>query len=223
MATPPPVTDETKEPPFSAEEIAYWFFRLNGCLFLENFLVHHEKWQKGNGTEIDLLCARFPHRQELKLAEAPMPDHPAFTDDKIEIIFTEVKSNQPCSINDSWLNSEGGNMERMLYLVGAIASDEVSKAAYDLYTTRTYENKTHRIRLFAIGSEKDDNLKGVTQLTWSDVLLFIHDRFSRYRRNKTEHKKWDEVGQRLFDLANKHHKKPEEFVKSITIEEIIKP
>ena len=214
MNTPIARISDEKPFYFSAEKLAYWFFRLNGCLFLENFLVHHEIRTKGNSTEVDLLSVRFPYRQELKLTGAAMPDHKVFGNDKIEIIFAEVKSNQPCSINASWLNSQGGNMERMLYIVGAIPENEVNKAAKSLYQHHVYENATCRIRLFAIGSEENANLaKGIIQLDWTDVLFFIHKRFSGYRKFKTEHNNWDDTGSNLFELSKIH--KRDSFIQTV--------
>src|SRR5258706_3440363 len=216
MARPIAIAREEKPVLFSAEKVAYWFFRLNGCLFLENFLVHNENWKKGNGTEIDLLSVRFPYRQELKLSGTEMPDHEVFGKDKMEIIFAEVKSKQPCSINDSWLNPEGKNMERMLYIIGAIQPGEIDGAAKDLYTNKTYEAKTCRIRLFAIGADRDSDLeKGIIQLDWSNVLMFVHDRFVKYTRYKTEHEKWDDTGKNLYTMAIRLHNKPNEFAKNV--------
>lgn len=215
MSTPIARTGDEKPFYFSAEKLAYWFFRLNGCLFLENFLVHHEIRTKGNSTEVDLLSVRFPYRQELKLTGAAMPDHDVFNDDKIEVIFAEVKSNQPCSINPSWLNSKVGNMERMLYIVGAIPEGEVTKAATSLYEKYSYESETCRIRLFAIGSEKNAYLaRGITQLDWSDVLFFIYKRFSDYRKFKTEHKNWDDTGKKLFEMSETLNK--DVFLQTVT-------
>ena len=47
-------------PTYEPEKIAYWFFRINGCLTITNFLVHHER--RGHfSTEVDVLAVRFPH------------------------------------------------------------------------------------------------------------------------------------------------------------------
>lgn len=211
------VVRDHKNKYFSAEKIAYWFFRLNGCFILENFLVHREIKRSGNGTEIDLLAMRFPHRQELKLRGAPMQDDPIFMNDKIEIFFTEVKSNQACDINKSWLNSDNKNMERILYIVGAIPEIEITEAAQKLYLDHFYENDLCRIRLFAIGVEKNPYLgKGITQLTWQDILHFIFERLFTYWDYKVEHDKWDDVGQRLFELMKSNQHSPEKFVENIS-------
>ena len=94
----------------NTESLSYWFFRLNGCFCLTNFLIHHEK--KGfEGTEIDLLGVRFPFRQELAFSSKPIPDHRIFcTDHKIKLVIAEVKKNL-CQINESLLNPKTQNLE----------------------------------------------------------------------------------------------------------------
>lgn len=85
------ITHERQDFLFSCEKTAYWFFRLNGCLVLDNFLIHHER--KGHeGTEIDILLVRFPLPHELLLSGEGMPDHPIFNSkSKVDIVFVEVK------------------------------------------------------------------------------------------------------------------------------------
>ena len=45
------------------EKVAYWYFRLNGFLQIENFVVHPER-RGGQRTDADLLAVRFRHRAE---------------------------------------------------------------------------------------------------------------------------------------------------------------
>lgn len=47
----------------NAEDIAYWYLRLNGFLCLRNFLVHGDR-RGDDRTEIDLVGVRFRHRRE---------------------------------------------------------------------------------------------------------------------------------------------------------------
>ena len=81
---------------FDPERIAYWFFRLNGCFIIDNFLVHH--YQRGlEGTDVDILAMRFPYRRELAssplLTAPPMEDHSLFesADERTHIYLLEVK------------------------------------------------------------------------------------------------------------------------------------
>lgn len=49
--------------PHSPERLAYWYFRLNGFLTTENFIVHPDEG-KDQRTDADLLAVRFQHRAE---------------------------------------------------------------------------------------------------------------------------------------------------------------
>ena len=46
-------------PRIKTEQLAYWFFRLNGCLTIVNFLVHGERRGR-EGTDADILAIRLP-------------------------------------------------------------------------------------------------------------------------------------------------------------------
>jgi len=50
----------------SAEELAYWYFRLNGFLNIPNFVIHPDTGSEQR-TDVDLLGVRFPYRSELLL------------------------------------------------------------------------------------------------------------------------------------------------------------
>src|SRR6266403_1355615 len=85
------------------EKVAYWYFRLNGFLQIENFVVHRAR-RGGQRTDADLLAVRFPYRAELLLdqPEQPMPDDVNTLDlspHLIDVVIAEVKTNQPCTLN----------------------------------------------------------------------------------------------------------------------------
>jgi hypothetical protein len=87
------VADERSS--FSCEKLAYWFFRLNGCFTIENFVVHPDLGG-GQRTDADILGVRFPHRQE-GLADS-MVDHEAVLSDHPLIFAAEVKLHK-CELN----------------------------------------------------------------------------------------------------------------------------
>lgn len=187
-----------------AEDLAYWFFRLNGCLNLVNFLVHHELRGR-EGTEVDVLAVRFPHRRELALSGTPMRDHVVFDSDRrIDVIIAEVKKGQ-CMLNDPWTDPTQENMHRILDAIGAFSDDVVPNVADALCRQHCYIDTHYRVRLFALGSRKNSELGSqVVQLTWDDVLQFIYQRFENYSRFKTQHDQWGQCGQWLFDMVMEH-------------------
>jgi len=46
------------------DTVAYWFFRLNGCSTITNFVVHPDR-RGSQRTDVDVLAVRFPYRHEI--------------------------------------------------------------------------------------------------------------------------------------------------------------
>ena len=73
------------------EDVAYWYFRLNGCLTIQNFVIHPD-WGSDQRTDVDIIAVRFPQREEL-LRNSMRDDGKLFPDrTRIRIIFAEVKT-----------------------------------------------------------------------------------------------------------------------------------
>jgi len=188
---------------YKSDEVAYWFFRINGCLNIVNFLVHNK--QRGReGTDVDVLAVRFPYRQELAMSENPMKDHNCFiSEDKIDLIISEVKRGL-CDLNGPWTDPERQNMHRVLRAVGAFPKDTIDEISRCLYNEQYYENEIYRVRLFAVGERTNENLSSpVVQLTWNEILKFIYCRFKKYRSEKSQHKQWNHTGSMLFKQAQR--------------------
>ena len=73
------------EPKFNidAERLAYWYLRLNGCLTIQNFVVHPDKGREQK-TDVDILAVRFPHRAEL-LHNSMKDDELVFNDERLVV------------------------------------------------------------------------------------------------------------------------------------------
>lgn len=88
---------EQRRPHSTPERLAYWYFRLNGFLTTENFVVHPDI---GNNqpTDADLLGMRFAHRAENLID--PMQDDPkvAECETLVNAVIVEVKTGQ-CALN----------------------------------------------------------------------------------------------------------------------------
>ncbi len=205
---------ETLHRSIKTEQLAYWFFRLNGCLNLTNFLIHDQPGREG--TDVDVLAVRFPHRHELIMSGNPMKDHSVFDlGGKIDLVIAEVKLGQ-CNLNGPWTKPVRQNMHRVLYAVGAYPEDQVKIIAIELYQNQYYEDDGIRCRLFALGRNKSVDLNpNVVQLRWSDILGFIHRRFIKYEKYKTQHCQWDETGEYLFRTATQFRQDKDAFVQLV--------
>jgi len=198
---------ETRNPSrISSEKLAYWYFRLNGFLTIENFVVHPDRGTQ-QCTDIDLLAVRFPHRAEL--LEVPMEDDKRLIlePQKIRIILAEVKIGR-IELNKAWTNPSRKNIQRMLRAVGAIEQERVEDVSDEIYTNRWYEEPNYVISMCCLGRTKNQDLlkryPKMPQLTWEEVLSFVHQRFKIYHQQKRQHGQWDKTGQTLWKYAKKY-------------------
>lgn len=189
-----------------AEKLAYWYFRLNGCLMITDFVIHPDSGTS-QCTDIDIIAVRFPHRAEL-LCNSMLDDKNIFSDiTRIRVIIAEAKTGF-CDLNKPWLKPSKKNMQRVLRAMGVLPVDMIENVSKSIYDTGVYIDSQFYVSLFCLGSSSNDEIKErypeVYQLKWEDALLFIHTRFRNYKNQKTCHPLWDDIGKKLWDLAMKH-------------------
>ena len=199
-----------------AEQLAYWYLRLNGFLTIPNFIVHPEIG-RDQETDVDLLAVRFPYRAELR----SMEDDKIFTRvrEKSFVAFAEVKANV-CALNGPWTNPNRQNMQKVLRALGAFPTAEIEVVAAALYGRGVYKNQLYQVSLLCLGREESPEVANshpdVPQVTWSKVLTFIHNRFRTYRNQKVSHGQWDDQGHDLWDCAERT-RDSEDFIKCVQI------
>lgn len=185
----------------SPERLAYWYFRLNGFLTIENFIVHPETGGIAQ-TEADILATRFAFREENAIR--PMVDDLLITECTTfaNIIIAETTRRQ-CKLNGPWTSPERGNMVRVLRAIGCLENHDILEAATALYETGNWSNDIVTLRLFALGEWKDENLPiGLDQqIVWSSVIRFCVRRFTEYRDQKAYHPQWSHDGADLRSLS----------------------
>jgi hypothetical protein len=184
----------------NSEQIAYWFFRLNGCLTLTNFVVHDDS-SPIQRTDADILAVRFPYRHETA-GPNPLLDHAVFRSlMKIGLFIAEIKTGR-CNLNGPWTNPAKGNMNRVLSAIGIFKKDDINNISSALYENSYFEDEVLTIRLFAFGQNRNTYLhEKVVQITWPEVADFFYDRFSEFGFYKRQHEQWDECGRRLFEIS----------------------
>jgi hypothetical protein len=203
------------------EKIAYWYFRLNGCLTIPNFVVHPDQG-RNQETDVDIIAVRFPFRAEN--LRRPMKDDPHIVGNclRTRIILAEVKTSG-CRLNGPWTNKERRNMQRGLHAVGVFPKDMTESVAKNLYENGSHKDSHYHISLFCIGSAVNlqiaEAYPEVPQVTWGQVAEFIFNRFSAYRNQKVSHQQWDDTGKRLWNLVMQT-RSLEEFQRTITTTDI---
>ena len=182
---------------YSPERLAYWYFRLNGFLTTENFIVHPDC---GNNqrTEADLLAVRFVQRRE-NLVRPMKDDHKVsacatFTN----IVIAEIKTGL-CALNGPWTKPEADNMRRVLKAIGCLPDNALNVACGHLYHQGVWADSMVTIRLFTLGESRADGIciPAEQQITWDEVMEFCIGRFKAYRNQKSSVGQWDEDGKQL--------------------------
>lgn len=191
----------SEQRPYSSERLAYWYFRLNGFLTTENFVVHPDTG-RNQRTDVDLFAVRFAHRAEN--LQWPMLDDPRVTccSTFTNVIIAEVKTG-PCTLNGPWSDPEAQNLHRVLKAIGCVPESEVNLACEALYNGGGWSDSVVTVRLFALGESKNDKLliPLAQQLTWGEVIDFCVERFKGYERQKSSVGQWTDDGRQLRECA----------------------
>lgn len=210
---------QSPKPP-SAEQIAYWYFRLNGFLLTDNFYVHPRR-EGGARTDADLLAVRFPHRAERLFDDSNdiMVDDAELlflTRDRIDVLMVEVKEGK-CQINGPWTESSHQNIQRVLSAIGCVQHNQINNVARILYKEGYFDDGDMvRVRLVAFGRAVDEMITAkypqVSQITVEGALRFIYHRLQRYWRQKRDTQHWNAVGHLLKNQVRRYHRDEDEFV-----------
>jgi len=184
-----------------AEAVAYWFFRLNGCLTTRNFLVHPDTDGPAQ-TEADIIAYRFGQRRELADANAPMDDHEFFNpaDLKSSLYFVEVKHSGECRLNEAWTEPQRKNLQRVLNAIGPVPRERVDEVAEILCQKKSWSDTHMTISMVSV-SQSQPECAAFPCLTWDVIVPWIVCRFRKYKNVKADHAQWDRVGKFLFETA----------------------
>lgn len=191
-----------------AEEVAEWYFRLNGVFLIHGFVVHPDSPRPTPRTEADLLGIRLKDSSEgvwrpTKGAHfrsdsnrTSMTDDVLITQSSMDgtvkkhlIAMVEVKAGR-CSINGPWSDikerdqQSNSNMERALSRVGFGNRTEISTAASSMYESLRYVGANFIVQYFAVGKTPSTELSvrypKLVQITFDQIAIFLQDRFNRF-------------------------------------------
>jgi hypothetical protein len=199
-----------------AEEVASWYFRLNGFLSIPGFIVHLDTQHASFGadgrprharTEADLIAVRFPFSREVVggrtmtddrslLALTLPPQVP-----KVMFTLVEVKASR-CRMNGPWTDQRAHNMQRVIRRLGVAESErKVEAIAAALYDSGRWADDSALVQYVCIGGEKDLSLlnrhTNLIQIDWRDIGSFLHRRFSEFPEKLPSghvHDQWPSFG-----------------------------
>lgn len=150
-----------------AEEVAEWYFRLNGFMAIPGFVVHldyatpyitERQQERIAWTEADLMAVRLPHSCEIvggrTMQDAPILTNLTPSDKQTLFVLVEVKAGE-CSINTTWAMRQRKNVERAIRRMG-FASNEahVRAIASEMYDKGRWENGQYVLQHICVGNYK---------------------------------------------------------------------
>lgn len=169
-----------------AEQVASWYFRLNGFLSIPGYVVHPDTPRRFPRTEADLMAVRFPRSVE-KINQIPMRDDRCITEltnpSQTLFVLIEVKSDL-CRINGPWSREEEGNMQRAIGRLGFADDAELDAIAEEMYRSLRWESNDYVLQYVAVGKRRNDGLANrypaLVQITWKDIGKFLYRRFKEF-------------------------------------------
>jgi hypothetical protein len=185
-----------------AEELAQWYFRLNGFLTLPNFVLHPDR-PGSQRTDADMIGIRFPHRREL--SPDPIDDKLFAQQQRPYLVLVEVKSKY-VALNKAWTDESRQNIQAILRAIGVFESQRVEEVAQALYNCGVWKHGNDvACSLFFVGDcihqEPREQYADVPHRNWDQVLAFIHGRFKRFDKLKTQNDQWGPCGRELWQLS----------------------
>ncbi len=200
-----------------AEDVAAWYFRLNGFLSIPGFVVHLDKsiahiaqdeTPRFARTEADLIGVRFVNSRERIFARhdnRDMVDDPKLTRlasgacMQALFILVEVKSSL-CKMNGPWTLRESKNMQRVVRRLGFARDEaEVEDIADAMYSAGRFEDEYYTLQYICVGAEKNQDLgrtyPEVVQIDWQEIGEFMMKRFGSFPEKMPSghvHDQWPE-------------------------------
>lgn len=188
-----------------AEEVAQWYFRLNGFLMIPSFVLHPDCEKPHALTDVDILGVRFPHSSE-RIDNRTMAD-----DDRLLrlapqgqtlFVMVESKSTEGCKLNGAWKQPQRGNMQRAIRRLGFTAESSVETIAQSMYRSLRWKDDSHVLQYICIGRVSSPDYRrtypDLVQLTWDEIASFLFSRFKAFPEKlptgETVHQQWPRFG-----------------------------
>ena len=210
--------NESKRKGERAEDVARWYFRLNGFLSIPGFVVHLDKSRahisrdgtpRFARTEADLMGVRFVGSREM-INGRDMEDDSTLTalatgrNMQALFILVEVKAGI-CKMNGPWTSRDSQNMQRVIRRLGFARDErEVEDIASAMYAAGRYQDDYYTLQYICVGAEKSAELETtfpkVMQIVWRDIGKFLAERFGAFPEKLPDghvHEQWPEFGRKF--------------------------
>lgn len=194
-----PVPDPSRGQGRRAEEVANWYFRLNGFLQIPGFVLHSEV-PRQQISDADILGVRFPYSHEL-LHDVRMTDDRWILQNtspgQVLFIVGEVKVGT-CKVNGPWNEPNRGGMEKVIRRIGFAPDEMTQEIATSLYNQLYWQNDDFTVQYVAVGASRNHELstrfRKLKQLLWSEIAAFLFERFTGFGPIKGVPTQWPVFG-----------------------------
>jgi hypothetical protein len=169
-----------------AEEVAAWYFRLNGFFLLPAFVVHKDNRADYPRTEADLLGLRLRYSAEYIKKQRLKDDERVQRMCKVKgkpynmALMAEVKAGD-CSINGPWSNPDQRNMQYAIERCGFADPNQVETIADSMHENLRWEGKEWVIQYICVGKRIKPDLSNrypdLVQISFQDIGKFLYERF----------------------------------------------
>lgn len=195
-----------------AENVAAWYFRLNGFLSIPGFIVHlddrnayipDDGIQRIARTEADFMGVRFANSQE-KVGGRLMEDDAKLLHNGSLALFVlvEVKAGL-CRMNGPWTNRKAENMERVVRRLGFATNErQIDDIADTMYRNGRWQGDDYVLQYICVGGQKNPDLTTFPQLLqidWNDIADFLLRRFQSFPEKLPSgqvHEQWPDFGRK---------------------------
>lgn len=192
-----------------AEQVANWYFRLNGFLSIPGFVVHPDQVREYPRTEADLIAVRFPgsieviNRSEMQDDKIITQLHGIGPNKKILFVLVEVKSGD-CSMNGPWSERPRKNIQRVVRRLGFAEANKIDEISEALYSNARWSDEKYVLQYVCVGknvnAELSRSYENLLQITYEEISNFLSLRFKMYPEKMpitgVIHEQWPDFGKK---------------------------
>ncbi len=171
------------------EELAYWYFRLNGFFLLDNFVLHSDDLESYQNADVDIIGIRHPHAVEkigmrdshdvCEQLEGFVPD----IDFKTVVVLSEVKSGDRRSREITL--DRVSRIEYAIMRTGLFKPNQRNKVITELQTGKSCnEDSITVLKVLISHRYRSSNNDSFHHLSLQDVEGHILQKLKKYKNSK---------------------------------------
>ncbi|MDD2587081.1 MAG: hypothetical protein PHT79_07650 [Syntrophomonadaceae bacterium] len=164
------------------EELAYWYFRLNGFFPLTNFVTHKSQ-KRDKASNVDVLAIRFPYVYENIGGKQEDWDSKLSSLDiqtKVVGVICEVKTRFEGSVDKLF---KGENLQQSVERLGFVEKTEAYEIAKQLETKKEVNKGEMKIAKILLSDREIEN-EHFYSISINSIIRFIKARISKYPNYK---------------------------------------